>query len=928
MTALLALAFAVASVQTGAAQAVSLARWIHADAEAPAEDYVRTAVDLPDGRVKEAWAYVYQFGGAGVFANGTRLEETTPDAFRKMGGSIKGVRVDFTSCVRPGRNVLAFRTRECVKGFRGMIMRGEVSFGDGRTVEFASGAASSRGTTARPDGDAWLSPDFDDSGWKPVREFGDAAYERWLQVGPFDRLYMTKAEYAAMVSRATKGYPAERLAAEPSSPEAKIVYHGTIPAVSVRGEALPPFVMSEVDLADNAFTGGRDRVLKNCREDGIRLLCVKRFTMDNFTCEDGGWDFTNLDLGMKTVLARDPDAYVYFYFRNGTDQIASWLRANPDECVGFAKKSDSKHQWNYHGNPMVPSFASRAYREKECGFILALGAFARTKGWGRRVVGIHCGWGGSGDGMPCGCLALPDTGKRMTEAFRRYLKAKYGTDEYDRAEVPDEVARAGSGAWVKDLADSRDRLVADYLDCYHREFADYIVGFGKSVKDAFPGALAGAYYGYTTLGYVPEGMTARYEEVLRSPYIDYLWGCDRGISDGLPRHLVSTFHRYGKLSSAECDDRNYRAYLPGQDCNPSGKKPSEMWNYCTPAESVANMTRHFGSALIDGRGNQFVDFGRNGVKWFDCEEFRAPLRKGIALWRRLFDQPPTSLSDVAVVVDPSQVWKCGYHADYPQNFFFEGSLVNAARKAIDFTGYSADTWALEDFLVATNDYRTVVFVNVTESTPDLARRIRARIGRSGVTSVWCYAPGLCTPAGYGEAAMRDLTGIRLAVRRESLPLVATGTDGTDYSLFVGGRISDPTKKKLANPRVHATDDAVEVIARYADDGSAAFVRKTLSDGSCAYFTGVPLVKSKAWAEIFAKAGCHAWTKPGFHVKASTGLVMVYSPGSALAASRWDDEALTDNIDISGRCTLLSPSGKTRNLSCDGPKTWFLNPENL
>ena len=64
------------------------------------------------------------------------------------------------------------------------------------------------------------------------------------------------------------------------------------------------------------------------------------------------------------------------------------------------------------------------------------------------------------------------------------------------------------------------------------------------------------------------------------------------------------------------------------------------------------------------------------------------------------------------------------------------------------------------------------------------------------------------------------------------------------------------------------------------------------------------------------------------VNGPSGLVMVYSPGSALAASRWDDEALTDNIDVSGRCTLLSPSGKTRNLSCDGPKTWFLNPENL
>ena len=45
--------------------------------------------------------------------------------------------------------------------------------------------------------------------------------------------------------------------------------------------------------------------------------------------------------------------------------------------------------------------------------------------------------------MPTGAHCMPDTGKRMTEAFRRYLQEKYATDaDLQRAWGDDAVTRA------------------------------------------------------------------------------------------------------------------------------------------------------------------------------------------------------------------------------------------------------------------------------------------------------------------------------------------------------------------------------------------------------------------------------------------------------------------------------------------------------
>ena len=509
----------------------------------------------------------------------------------------------------------------------------------------------------------------------------------------------------------------------------------TIHSIMLAIEELSLLVMEKnaghTVCAEYSLSVGKE-IRLTCRDDGIRFLCVTRFWMSTYCCGEGRYDFDGLDMGIRTLLARYPEAYIIFYFRNGVKVPDWWMKKHPDELCGFAVKlPGNKNDSSNWSNPDVPSIASLEYRKLQRDFIVALGKFARDRQWGRRIAGIHCGYGSSGDGMPAGCQALPDTGKRMTEAFRHYLTKVYGNDAALRkawgdpdvtlgtAEVPDREARKGSGLWVRDLSEAKDRRLADYLECYHRVFSSFIIDFGKSVKEAFPGCLAGAYHGYTLLGYNSEGMTSRYREILQSPYIDYMWATVHGNSrtDGMSRHLISSFHRYGKLSSMEGDDRIYRAYLPRQLANTSLKPMSEVTNaasYHTPQESRSTMTKLMGNALIDGCGYQMVDFGKNGVKWFNCPEAREPLAASVAEWRRNWNDPPKPAADVAVVVDPDQIWKEGYSEEM-YTHYLQGCLVDLARQSLNFSGYAVDTYVPEDFLDAKRNYRAVVFLNLYEA---------------------------------------------------------------------------------------------------------------------------------------------------------------------------------------------------------------------
>jgi hypothetical protein len=619
-----------------------------------------------------------------------------------------------------------------------------------------------------------------------------------------------------------------------------------------------------------------------------------------------------------------------------------WAREHPDECAGFAIQSKEQNKYNYWCSKPAPSFASKLYRERGAKIISEFAAYMRSRPWGRRVVGIWTAFGGSGDGMPAGCYSLPDTGVAMTKAFRRYLENKYKTDAglqrawgdsavtLATAKVPGKVERNGWGGFIRDRSLPGDRMVDDYYDCYHKEFSDYILHLAKAIKTSLPGRLSGAYHGYVVLSYNPEGSTARCEEILASPYVDMLFATTRGynLTDGLHRNLHSLCRRYGKLSTIEGDIRTHLCYRHGQS--------QAHWSCKTPAETRATYSKIAANSLMFGAGYHIVGFNaytniNSKLVWTDCPETLEPVAAGVKAWENLFADPPKKAADVAVVLDADEVWRDGHPAYWPSARTAD-NLVVYPLQTLNFCGYAYELLSPKDYAESPRDYKAVVFLNQFHVSDALRRKLVAKTRRKGVTAIWNFAPGISDGNGFSERSMAELTGISLKFRREMLPPDAKNSVGGIYRFW-----QVPAGYK-EGPRVYSDDPAAKVSARWIDDNTAAHVVKNLECGARSIFIGVPTRDAKAWAKMFAEAGCHAFTKPGFLVRRNSRLLELFSgknctipPESAVQKGQIDQSGVCE-VKLERRYSLirdiLTGEEVARDadrliLKSDVPKLWLL-----
>ena len=663
----------------------------------PTNVFLRVRLDVTK-EVRKAWFFCLMERSRGVWLNGRPLSLGAYPENRELRGHVRSQGRDITSLLAPGENVLLFERCRGARGCYGLLLRGAVEYADGTRRDFCSSAKDFEGAVSR------------DGPWTPAWEQGDATMVPWSRYGEPVRQFATEkelADYLSFMHDGNGAFPAEALAKEPESPNARIVYSGLLPAIETNGKVLPPYRSTECEFTPDPAS---EAFIRQCAKIGLHLYSLPRFRSNQMSTSQTSWDFRPMDDAMRRILQLDPEARFSLYAITGRHLPDGWLDAHPDELCEYAVKSSSRHE--YGGNVRTVSFASEAYRAHERSFWRAFGDFARGKPWRRRLVMVHCGFGGSGDGMPCGCHTMPDVGKRMTERFRAFLKARYGTDAalrrawadetvtLDAARVPDAAERWGSGKFVKDPSDPRDVRVLDYYDCYHSVFEEFVLDFGKSVKDALPGTLVGAYHGYVILGYTPEGSTAKFDRILQSPHIDYFYATTRGYNlvDGLFRDLVNPLRRAGKLASIEGDVRTHLGV--GQ--------AEEKWRCKTPAETRSTVSKFVANALVEGTGWHVVDFGNAfRTRWFDCPEALEPLAAGIRAWRKLYAEGGTVQSaDVAVVIDPKDMWRSGY-PDFDKNFAVFNERVCLPLQALNLSGFAYDLYSPDDFASAPKPYKAV-----------------------------------------------------------------------------------------------------------------------------------------------------------------------------------------------------------------------------
>ena len=638
----------------------------------------------------------------------------------------------FVKAARPGTNVLALQIRNGTQ-IAGVLYR-VLGRNDEKVFCTSSSSAKCLGEMVKD----WYLPDFDDSDWKSAYEHGDVTMPPWSRHSlPFVKSFMTDAEwvgYQQALKTAVAVLPAS-LASEPE-PDAHVVYRGWLPKIEVNGKVMEPNFNLPLAIDFSPYVGSNAIKLDSLGFSIIRVTADD----DSFYRGEGDYDFSDLDWQARRILTMVPNARMEINLV--LNVMRDWCRKHPDECVGYATgpaDPNSGDMLGQKGRVLRPSPASFAFRQEVSRIITSLGAFVHAQPWGKRAIAVRASYGVYTEWHAYSFRQGPDTGVAMTKAFRRYLKKKYGDDAALAKAWNDTSVSFGSaqpptmeerGPEVDVLDPVKHQKAIDFFDCNANVMADLLIYMGQQVKQALPGRLVGAYYGYILEAISPEGANILVDKVLASPTVDYLtnppvYSSEHRRAGGAytMRNIPATYHRYGKLCLCEADMRDHHAYRYEVEVRSfdAGTR--------TPEESLATAKRNYLNNLFDGIGIQALDL-TSGCRpgGFDDPFVLKGFHEAIVETAAAGEVGLESGNELAVVLDYRGRLKLG---NRPGG---KPCINRYLRAPMMFyrTGMTFDMLTLDDYLASRQAYRRVLFLNPCEADAGLMANARAKAGAAAI----------------------------------------------------------------------------------------------------------------------------------------------------------------------------------------------------
>ena len=606
-----------------------------------------------------------------------------------------------------------------------------------------------------------------------------------------------------------------------------IEWRGGIAGFTFGGEWLPALIYNGNRMATQT-PEGRARAIRY-REAGIRLFVFAALMREEHIWRsDGSFHPQRFERRLAGMLEAVPDARIILFI--DIQPPKWWIDRHPEELTRYASGREPEFGIDMIRNAAAPSFASIRYRE-ECGAIARrLIERLENSPAAANIIAYHFNYGVYSEWHGCGMLEdMPDVGPAMNAAFRRFLKAKYHTDDalrkawrdgsvsLDRAEMPDrEIRLAPRPTGFLDPAADRRRY--DAIECYQRELVDCQMHFNAVVKAACRNTkLTGNYSGYFFgMRFPPEAWHLHTPEVLESPLVDYqaspyCYLFRRSGESGLARSVIESYRRHGKLNIYEADTRVWFNRRRGCCCSAS------------TAEDIAQISRDFCHAVTRGAGIWYYDFTE---WWFDRPEylrlfrrFGAIMASGVNAERR---------SETALLCDFSSVASIAPAAGVSQIL---GELNADLAEELHHAGAPFDTIFLEDALRDDlPEYRAVIVASATVDSPVL-RRAAEKLKRRGCAILWIYAPGAVGAAGINPAGIEEITGFRVTAAPGLHPAAIRFGDGD--SPLLAGVAGERREGREPVPEFRLADPEAEVLARHIADGAPAVGAKR--------FGGVPHV---------------------------------------------------------------------------------------
>ena len=694
-------AMSAALLASAQAESYSASRWIWGAAEAHSHETYsfRGTFNVP-GPVKKATIRIYVDDGAEYWMNGTSVK-----------------RQESGAAVKEGANVLAIAASNVVSA-AGIILRGDIELADGSHVILNSDAATFKVADGWFQTDDWKAPVFDDSSWRAATEVGDAWAAAFGSNSSIIENCTTEEERAAKAAAEAGGSGGTA-----GTPNAKIVYTNGLPKISIDGALVEPvFNQSGVDSS-------------YCKQAATKMsnlgITINQLNLrpSEYESSAGSYNFSALGNKAADLFKAAPDARILVLIRM---ELPKWLAAHPDERIGYAKGEIVSDGDERTDRLARPSPASSAYCAEAKSLLAQLAAYIKSQSWGERVIGVRPCWGIYTEWHMYGMDEGPDTGIRMTEAFRKWKNGKYANEA-----PPTMAERTNSGDrfFMNRETSATEQKVIDFYECQATVIADLMTNVAHTIKSELPGRLVGMYYGYVMTTHPPEGANVMLDRVLSSPDVDFLpnpadytEACRLAGGAYYHRTIPATFHRYGKLVMLEDDMRHYHI-----------SNYVQLQYICTRSAQEAAMTtrRNWLNRYFDGCGLQMLDPEHDIDKRpFSMDEVN--ILQAISDTQRVLAEigarPSDSGNEVAVVVDWRERLRCSTEETFTHALVYTHSLPGLYNSGVPF-----DMMSLDDFLAKpASRYRKAVFLNVFAPEGEMKAELQHRVSASDFKSVWLF----------------------------------------------------------------------------------------------------------------------------------------------------------------------------------------------
>jgi beta-galactosidase len=591
----------------------------------------------------------------------------------------------------------------------------------------------------------------------------------------------------------------------------------------------------------------------------------------------GGFDHGAADARIAAILAASPDALILP--RVSVVPPEWWLDLHPSQRM--------VHLDELTGEPTLRSgarvsFASAAWRDD---FAAALAAFIShcERHHQRHVLGYHIGGGQFGEWSYAWENVLSDYSEPQTEAFRRWLRRRYGDDvaalraawadasaDFAAAGIPRDRTRLPRQTSLFDP--SRERRHIDYLEFHSWIAADALLHFARAARQALAAAgakkVVGAFYGYHFQDVaVPANLLNcghhAVAEVLASPDVDFLcapYSYQERHAGGIHRSQIAagSVSLHGKLLWSEDDTRTHLAAV------------SAAYGRCTTSRRTVGVLRRNLVGTLGAGGTQWwMDLA--GAGWYRDEGLLDAVGELARLARRVQEAGRSPRGQVAVIASARSL------AHFRHDAALTDALLSRQMSELLHAGFPLDVFLAEDLERVFSEpwcasYHLVVFLDAVYLTRAERDAIRGRVARDGRTLLWVHAAGLATESRLDPAAQRDVTGFTVHLGDplygdEAWPLmVETSLGGTRLVYGAGGRIG---------PILFGEDPDAETWGWLLHPDRPGLLHRDFGEWRSVW-SAAPGIPAPVLRAIASRAGVHVYTDTGDQVLAAGPYLAVHA----------------------------------------------------